>query len=55
MAVTITGRYIGNLKMELEHGPSGTHLVTAAPTDNMGDGSSFLAHRPGRRGDRRAA
>jgi len=41
MAVTITGRYIGNLKMELEHGPSGSRLVTAAPTDNMGDGSSF--------------
>src|SRR5436190_4404262 len=41
MAVTITGRYIGNLKMELEHGPSGARLLTAAPTDNMGDGSSF--------------
>jgi putative redox protein len=41
MAVEITGRYTGNLKMELEHGPSGAHLKTAAPVDNRGDGSSF--------------
>lgn len=27
--------------MELTHGPSGTTLRTAAPVDNMGDGSSF--------------
>src|SRR6185295_17421737 len=41
MAVEITGRYIGNLKMELTHGPSGALLKTAAPVDNKGDGSSF--------------
>lgn len=41
MAVEITGRYTGNLKMELEHGPSGARLQTAAPVDNRGDGSSF--------------
>ena len=41
MAVEITGRYTGGLKMELTHGPSGTALNTAAPTDNQGDGSSF--------------
>ncbi|HXO19619.1 MAG TPA: OsmC family protein [Thermoanaerobaculia bacterium] len=41
MAVEITGRYTGNLKMELRHGPSGTTLKTAAPVDNKGDGSSF--------------
>ena len=41
MAVEITGRYTGNLKMDLEHGPSGAHLKTAAPVDNRGDGSSF--------------
>ena len=41
MAVEITGRYTGNLKMELTHGPSGAHLKTAAPVDNRGDGSSF--------------
>ena len=41
MAVEITGRYIGNLNMELTHGPSGAVLKTAAPVDNQGDGSSF--------------
>jgi uncharacterized OsmC-like protein len=40
-AVEITGRYTGNLKMELTHGPSGARLATAAPVDNCGDGSSF--------------
>ena len=41
MAVEITGRYIGHLKTELTHGPSGTEIRTAAPVDNQGDGSSF--------------
>lgn len=41
MAVEMTGRYIGNLKTELTHGPSGTVIRTAAPVDNQGDGSSF--------------
>ena len=41
MAVEITGRYIGNLKTELTHGPSGAVIRTAAPVDNQGDGSSF--------------
>ena len=41
MAVEITGRYTGELKMELVHGPSGMPITTAAPRDNMGDGSSF--------------
>lgn len=41
MAVEITGRYIGNLKTEMTHGPSGTVIRTAAPVDNQGDGSSF--------------
>lgn len=41
MAVEITGRYTGNLKTEMTHGPSGTVLRTAAPVDNQGDGSSF--------------
>jgi len=39
--VEITGSYTGGLKMELRHGPSGAELRTAAPRDNMGDGSSF--------------
>ena len=41
MAIEITGRYIGNLKTELTHGPSGMVIRTAAPVDNQGDGSSF--------------
>lgn len=41
MSVTITGRYVGNLKTELTHEPSGTVITTAAPVDNNGDGSSF--------------
>ncbi len=41
MAVEINGTYGGNLRMELSHGPSGASLQTAAPRDNMGDGSSF--------------
>ncbi|HEY0152537.1 MAG TPA: OsmC family protein, partial [Longimicrobium sp.] len=41
MAVEITGSYAGNLKTELRHTPSGALLQTAAPRDNMGDGSSF--------------
>lgn len=41
MAVELTGKYAGNLKVELKHGPSGAHLLTAAPADNNGDGSSF--------------
>ncbi|MEM6794350.1 MAG: OsmC family protein [Acidobacteriota bacterium] len=41
MAVEIKGRYTGNLNVEIEHGPSGTILKTAAPVDNEGDGSSF--------------
>ena len=41
MAVEIEGSYVGGLKMELRHGPSGATQMTAAPTDNQGDGSSF--------------
>lgn len=41
MSVEITGRYTGNLNVELVHGPSGTRITTAAPVDNQGDGSSF--------------
>lgn len=41
MAVEITGRYLGGLKVELKHGPSGAVIHTAAPVDNNGDGSSF--------------
>ena len=41
MAVTMTGTYVGGLKTEIVHEPSGTVLRTAAPVDNQGDGSSF--------------
>lgn len=41
MAVEMTGRYAGGLKVELRHGPSGAEIRTAAPVDNAGDGSSF--------------
>ncbi len=41
MAVEITGNYVGGLRMELVHGPSGMVQRTAAPVDNKGDGSSF--------------
>lgn len=41
MAVGISGEYIGGLKMELTHEPSGAVIRTAAPVDNQGDGSSF--------------
>ena len=41
MAVEITGRYAGGLKVDLRHGPSGAEVRTAAPVDNNGDGSSF--------------
>jgi uncharacterized OsmC-like protein len=41
MSVEITGSYTGALRMQLEHGPSGATLQTAAPRDNLGDGSSF--------------
>jgi putative redox protein len=41
VAVEITGRYTGQLKTEMAHGPSGVVLRTAAPVDNQGDGSSF--------------
>ncbi len=41
MAVRIEGVYLGDLKVRLVHVPSGAQVVTAAPVDNHGDGSSF--------------
>lgn len=34
-------KYLGGLKCELEHLGSGAKLITSAPIDNKGDGSSF--------------
>lgn len=41
LTVVIDGSYQGGLKTDVTHGPSGTRLLTAAPADNQGDGSSF--------------
>ncbi|MCB0278153.1 MAG: OsmC family protein [Calditrichaeota bacterium] len=34
-------KYLGDLKIETLHEPSGSQLKSAAPVDNNGDGSSF--------------
>jgi putative redox protein len=39
--VTIDIQYQGDLRCEAVHQPSGTHLSTDAPKDNMGKGESF--------------
>src|ERR1700719_3756527 len=39
--VEIQIAYLGELRCEATHGPSGTRLVTDAPVDNMGKGQSF--------------
>jgi len=39
--VQIDVTYTAKLKCSAVHEPSGTTLITAAPKDNMGDGSSF--------------
>lgn len=41
MSVVIEGRYLGRKKVRLCHEPSGVELVTDAPRDNQGEGSSF--------------
>ncbi|MCX5785861.1 MAG: OsmC family protein [Elusimicrobia bacterium] len=41
MAVKITASYIGDDKVELTHGPSGTNLITDLPVDNGGRGRTF--------------
>ena len=41
MGVIIDGVYLGNKKARLKHEPSGTEILTVAPKDNFGDGSSF--------------
>lgn len=41
MSVVVTGRYVGQKKVELIHEPSGSLLVTEAPRDNGGEGKSF--------------
>lgn len=41
MAVEITVSYLGQLRCEASHGPSGALLTTDAPTDNGGRGAAF--------------
>jgi uncharacterized OsmC-like protein len=41
VAVRISGSYLGDLKVELTHGPTGRQIRTVAPADNQGDGSTF--------------
>lgn len=39
--VAIETTYLGELRCQATHGPSGTQLLTDAPTDNMGLGEAF--------------
>lgn len=41
MTVKISASYIGDDKVELVHGPSGSKLVTDLPADNGGRGRTF--------------
>ncbi|RMG44428.1 MAG: OsmC family peroxiredoxin [Candidatus Dadabacteria bacterium] len=41
MAVNIEGRYLGDKRVEVIHGPSGSKIVTDAPKDNHGLGRYF--------------
>ncbi|MCA9686859.1 MAG: OsmC family protein [Myxococcales bacterium] len=39
--IEISGRYLGDLRVEVAHGPTGATIRTVAPVDNNGDGSTF--------------
>ena len=39
--VEITGEYVGDLRVEARHAPSGAGIATDAPTDHDGLGRSF--------------
>ena len=38
---TVTGKYLGGLRVEAKHEQSGATLITDAPVDNQGQGRSF--------------
>ena len=38
---TVTGMYLGGLRVEAKHGASGATLISDAPVDNGGQGRSF--------------
>lgn len=39
--VKIKGKYLGNLRIESEHEPSKSKLITDAPVDNQGKGEAY--------------
>lgn len=41
MSVSIAIKYVGGLRCEAVHGPSGSQLLTDAPVDNCGKGEAF--------------
>ena len=41
MSVSISINYVGELRCEATHGPSGATLLTDAPVDNCGKGEAF--------------
>lgn len=41
MAVEISAQYVGELRVDASHGPSGAVITTDAPVDNGGKGASF--------------
>jgi len=41
MPVVISGSYLGGLRVELSHQPSGGKIITDAPLDNHGKGEAF--------------
>jgi uncharacterized OsmC-like protein len=41
MSVLVTGKLVTPTATDLDHGPSHVRLLTQAPKDNGGDGSSF--------------
>ena len=41
MSVKISCEYLGDLRVQATHGPSGTKLITDAPLDNHGKGATF--------------
>ncbi|MEP2025159.1 MAG: OsmC family protein [Reichenbachiella sp.] len=38
---TLKNQYLGNLRTEGTHSPSGNKIITDAPVDNMGKGEAF--------------
>ena len=41
MSLTVTAKYLGRKRVELQHGPTGSTILTDAPKDNNGEGTTF--------------